>query len=193
MLLELDGSPAEAAAALRRLASAADIALTDVVPGAATVLVSARDAGQLGRLLSLLATIELNDEHPRSATGPLVEIRVRYDGPDLDAVAAATGLYVAEVIRRHCGVTYQAAFTGFAPGFAYLAGLDPLLRLPRRSSPRPSVPAGAVAIADTYTAVYPRSSPGGWHLLATTDAVLFDPAREPPALLAPGTRVRFVT
>ena len=83
--------------------------------------------------------------------------------------------------------TYEAAFTGFAPGFAYLSGLDPALRMPRRSSPRPRVPPGSVAIADTYTAVYPRPSPGGWHLLATTDVTLFDPAREPPALITPGS------
>jgi len=92
----------------------------------------------------------------------------------------------------HSNVTYKAAFCGFAPGFVYLTGLPPLLRLPRRESPRPNVPAGSVAIADTYTAVYPRSSPGGWHLLGTADAVLWDAEREPAALISAGASVRFL-
>lgn len=121
-----------------------------------------------------------------------VEIPVTYDGPDLDDVAAATGLSPAEVVRRHSSPTYTAAFAGFAPGFVYLEGLDPVLQLPRRADPRTRVPPGAVAIAAGYTAVYPRESPGGWHLLGRTDAVLFDVAAEPPALIQPGDRVRFV-
>ena len=114
-----------------------------------------------------------------------------YDGDDLDAVAAELGLAVDDVIARHVAGTYVADFCGFAPGFAYLSGLDPTLRLPRRATPRTSVPAGSVAIAGPYTAVYPTASPGGWHLLGHTDIELFDPSVDPPALLAPGTRVTF--
>ncbi len=87
---------------------------------------------------------------------------------------------------------WQVAFGGFVPGFGYLVGGDPRLHVPRRASPRPSVPAGSVALAGVFTGVYPRSSPGGWQLIGTTDAVLWDPSRVPPALLAPGTTVRFV-
>jgi KipI family sensor histidine kinase inhibitor len=106
-------------------------------------------------------------------------------------VARATGLTVATVIDLHSAARYVAAFCGFSPGFAYLRGLPPALQLPRRATPRASVPAGSVAIASEYAAVYPRSSPGGWHLLGTTDTVLFDPAADPPALIQPGTSVRF--
>jgi KipI family sensor histidine kinase inhibitor len=115
---------------------------------------------------------------------------VRYDGADLDSVARECGLTVPEVIRRHCEPEYTVQFCGFAPGFGYLSGLDPALRLPRLASPRPAVPAGSVAIAGEFTGVYPRSSPGGWLLLGHTDAVLFDLDRQPPALLRPGVSVR---
>ncbi len=94
------------------------------------------------------------------------------------------------MIRRHSAAEYTVQFCGFAPGFGYLSGLDPALRLPRLASPRPAVPAGSVAIAGEFTGVYPRSSPGGWLLLGHTDAVLFDLDRRPPALLRPGTAVR---
>jgi len=123
---------------------------------------------------------------------PVLEILVHYDGADLEAVARLSGLSAAEVVARHCAPVYTVAFCGFAPGFAYLAGLDDALRLPRRAVPRTRVPAGSVAIADRYTAVYPHSSPGGWNLLGRTDAVVWDAEREPPAMLAPGGRVRFV-
>ncbi len=126
-----------------------------------------------------------------AANAPVVELVVRYDGADLDSVAELSGLTVLEVIHRHCAVDYIVQFCGFAPGFGYLTGLDPALRLPRLSTPRPAVPAGSVAIAGEYTAIYPRSSPGGWRLLGRTDAVLFDLDRSRPALLAPGTVVRF--
>jgi KipI family sensor histidine kinase inhibitor len=121
-----------------------------------------------------------------------VEIAVRYDGDDLHAVAAETGLAPHHVVEVHASVTYTVAFCGFAPGFAYLTGLDQRLHLPRLSTPRTRVPAGSVAIAAEYAGVYPRSSPGGWRLLGRTDADLFDPDRREPALLTPGTRVRFV-
>jgi KipI family sensor histidine kinase inhibitor len=120
------------------------------------------------------------------------EIVVRYDGPDLDEVARLTGLTHAEVVAAHTGTPWRVAFGGFAPGFAYLVGGDPRLHVPRRERPRPSVPAGSVGLAGEFSGVYPRSSPGGWQLVGTTDAVLWDADREPPALLSPGTTVRFV-
>ena len=119
-------------------------------------------------------------------------VPVTYDGPDLDEVAARTGLTRDEVVARHAGRVYTVYLLGFVPGFAYLGDLDPALALPRRASPRPRVPAGSVAIAGHQTAVYPLATPGGWHLLGRTDQALFDPARTPPCALAPGRRVRFV-
>lgn len=118
-------------------------------------------------------------------------IPVTYDGPDLDEVARETGLTLAEVVRRHTAPVYTVAFCGFAPGFAYLTGLDPALMLPRHPVPRTQVPAGSVAVSGQYTSVYPRTSPGGWRLLGRTTAVMWDLAREQPALLTPGSRVRF--
>jgi biotin-dependent carboxylase-like uncharacterized protein len=120
-----------------------------------------------------------------------VTIPVRYDGADLADVAKATGLSEDEVVSVHTGPNYTVAFTGFAPGFGYLTGLDERLRLPRRDTPRTRVPAGAVAVAGEFTGVYPRPSPGGWHLLGSTTAPLWDPSREAPALLRPGMTVRF--
>ena len=121
----------------------------------------------------------------------MVVIPVRYDGPDLDSVAEVIGRTVDDVISLHSTASYEVAFCGFAPGFGYLRGVDPELQLPRRSTPRTRVPAGSVAIASEFSAVYPSESPGGWHLLGTTALVMFDPRRQPPALLAPGTIVRF--
>lgn len=128
---------------------------------------------------------------PRAAPGHSeLVIPVRYDGPDLDDVAERTGLSVAEVIARHTAPQYTVAFAGFAPGFGYLHGTDPVLRLPRRAEPRTQVPAGAVAVASEFTGVYPRPSPGGWQLLGTTSLTLWDERRDPPALLVPGRTVR---
>lgn len=124
---------------------------------------------------------------PREHTIP-----VRYDGPDLAEVAGRTGLTVSEVIDRHSDRWYEVYLIGFVPGWAYLGELDPVLVLPRRSVPRTRVPAGSVGIAGAQTGVYPLTTPGGWHLLGRTSVVLFDPSAEPPALLAPGDRVRFV-
>jgi 5-oxoprolinase (ATP-hydrolysing) subunit A len=118
------------------------------------------------------------------------ELVAVYDGDDLDDVARAAGLSVAEVIALHAGTTYAVDTIGFAPGFAYLAGVDPRLALPRRATPRPRVPAGSLAIAGGYTAVYPFASAGGWHLLGrVTSGPMFGPTG---ARLALGDRVRFV-
>jgi KipI family sensor histidine kinase inhibitor len=190
VLVELDDL--DAVAGLHAaLAADPPAGVVELVPAARTVLVAfdpgATDAGRVERALRHLAW-----EPGARAHGPLVEIPVVYDGEDLEAVAAETGLAVAEVVALHAGGEYAVAFCGFAPGFGYLTGLDARLRLPRLDTPRTRVPAGAVAIAATFTAVYPRASPGGWRLIGRTDATLWDTERDPPALLAPGTRVRFV-
>ncbi|HET7704036.1 MAG TPA: 5-oxoprolinase subunit PxpB [Candidatus Limnocylindrales bacterium] len=126
---------------------------------------------------------------------PPIEIAVRYggpDGPDLAAVADLHGLRPRDVIELHAGASYRVLFLGFAPGFAYLGGLPGSLATPRRPSPRERVPAGSVGIAGEQTAVYPLAMPGGWQLIGRTDARLFDPTREPPIDLRPGSRIRFV-
>jgi KipI family sensor histidine kinase inhibitor len=117
---------------------------------------------------------------------------VTYDGPDLREVCELSGLSLREVVRAHIDSTWRVAFAGFAPGFAYLVGGDPRLAVPRRVSPRTRVPAGSVALAAGYTAVYPHASPGGWQLIGRTDLAVWDLANDPPALLVPGTQVRFV-
>jgi KipI family sensor histidine kinase inhibitor len=155
----------------------------EVVPGAQTVLFD----GVVD--LSALADWSPTDESP---SGELVEIPVEYDGPDLAFVADRWGTDVDDVVRRHSGIEYVAEFCGFAPGFAYLAGLPDDLAVPRLESPRTRVPAGSVGLAGSWCGVYPSPSPGGWRLLGRTDAPLWDQGREQPALLAPGTRVRFV-
>ncbi|MGH8398683.1 MAG: 5-oxoprolinase subunit B family protein [Gammaproteobacteria bacterium] len=118
-------------------------------------------------------------------------IEVRYQGEDLEDVARMTGLDVAEIVRCHAAATYTVAFLGFAPGFPYLTGLDPKLCIPRLKSPRTKVRAGAVAIADEFSGIYPQASPGGWHILGYTNEVLFDVSRPAPALLMPRDEVHF--
>jgi KipI family sensor histidine kinase inhibitor len=166
----------------------------EIVPGYTTVTVSfdsARaDAEELGAALERLLA-----DAPARLSAPLprtVEIPVRYDGPDLDEVAERTGLSRSLVVERHSARWYRVYLLGFAPGFAYLGELDPSLELPRRQSPRTRVPPGSVAIAGLQTAVYPLATPGGWHLIGTTNLRLFDPAADPPALLRVGDQVRFV-
>lgn len=131
-----------------------------------------------------------------AATGmPVIEIPTRYggaDGADLEEVAGAHGLTVAQAIECHAGATYVVAFLGFMPGFPYMIGGPPELDHPRRPTPRTRVAAGSVAIAGTQGSVYPFASPGGWNLIGRTDLRPWDSSREPPALLAPGSRVRFV-
>lgn len=157
----------------------------DVVPAARTVLVvhdASFDREWLRLPLPALSA---------PAIGELVTIDVVYDGEDLPAVAAALEMSSDEVVRLHSAAEYLVAFCGFMPGFSYLKGLDARLMLPRRDTPRTRVPAGSVAIAAEFSAVYPRESPGGWHLLGRTDATMWADDRDPPALLPPGTRVRF--
>lgn len=124
-----------------------------------------------------------------------VEIPVIYGGdagPDLDSAASELGITPAQLAQRHAAGEYTVAMIGFAPGFPYLLGLDPALALPRLPTPRISVPAGSIGIGGAQTGIYPRESPGGWRLIGRTSRVLFDPSRDPPSLLAPGDRVRFI-
>jgi KipI family sensor histidine kinase inhibitor len=164
--------------------------IEDVVPGAETLLLAWTDRPpSAAELTAELGGLDLTA--PDEPDADPVTIPVRYDGDDLEAVADAVGVDVDRVIELHAGPEYLVAFMGFAPGFAYMTGGSPELELPRRDEPRPRVPAGSVAIANRYSAVYPTPSPGGWHLLGHTDVVLFDADRDPPALLEPGARVVF--
>jgi KipI family sensor histidine kinase inhibitor len=190
VLLEVDDSAAVPAwhAELRRRRDVGDLAAVEIVPGARTVLVDGvPDAEALIRLLRTWPTPAppvLNEE-------AAVTVPTQYDGPDLADVARRWGVSTSEAIGIHCAIEFRVAFCGFAPGFAYLTGLPARLRVPRLHAPRVRVPAGSVAIAGPYCAVYPNTSPGGWRLIGRTDLVLFDLAAEPAARLAPGTRVTF--
>ncbi|MFF7738239.1 MULTISPECIES: carboxyltransferase domain-containing protein [unclassified Streptomyces] len=172
---------------LRRRAEGS-LAAREIVPAARTVLIDGLDAP--ARLAAELTAADLPPAPSRARD--VVELPLRYDGPDLADVAAHWGVPEREVARIHADTEFRVAFCGFAPGFGYLTGLPPRYDVPRRATPRTAVPAGSVALAGPYTGVYPRSSPGGWQLIGTTDAVLWDHARVPAALLSPGTRVRFV-
>ncbi len=190
LLIELD-SAAEVAAlhaeVLRRRDAGELGGVRDVVPAARTVLLDG-----VADPAALAARIAGWEVPPLAETeGPLVTVPVRYDGPDLAEVAALWGVAPREVVALVGAVVFRVAFCGFAPGFGYLTGLPQHLHLPRRDTPRPAVPAGSLALAGEYAGVYPRSSPGGWQLIGSTRAVLWDPAREPAALFAPGVRVRF--
>ncbi|MEU9554188.1 5-oxoprolinase subunit B family protein [Streptomyces fumanus] len=193
LLVELpdaEGTAAFHAEVLRRRAAGTLPPVTEIVPGARTVLLDGvPDPEALARRLT-----DWEIPPVTSDDGDLVDIPVRYDGPDLAEVAALWGVAPREVGARHASVTYRVAFCGFAPGFGYLTGLPPELHVPRRDTPRTRVPAGAVALAGPYSAVYPRATPGGWRLIGTMPdpGPLWDPARERAALLTPGTRVRFV-
>ncbi|MGK3200992.1 5-oxoprolinase subunit B family protein [Amycolatopsis sp. MEPSY49] len=162
----------------------------ELVPAARTLLVrfdpAVTDADRLGAVLREVSPVD-----SAVAASAEVVVPVVYDGEDLADVAAEAGLSVAALISRHSAGAYVSAFCGFAPGFAYLSGLDPALHVSRRSAPRTRIPAGSVAIAGEYSAVYPSASPGGWRLLGRTDVPVWDVERDPPNLLPPGTRVRF--
>ncbi|WP_405811480.1 allophanate hydrolase subunit 1 [Streptomyces sp. NBC_01520] len=192
LLVELaSGEDAEAfhAELLRSRADGSLPAVREIVPGARTVLL---DGVEDRALAERLLTWEIPPLH--RGTGEAVEIPVVYDGPDLAEVAGMWGVAVEDVSRIHAGTEFRVAFCGFAPGFGYLTGLPGHLRVPRRATPRTRVPAGALALAGPYTGIYPRASPGGWQIVGRMPepAALWNPGREPAALLGPGARVRFV-
>jgi KipI family sensor histidine kinase inhibitor len=206
LLVELD-SLADALALYPALAAGRVPGVGELVPAARTVLVTVDPSLlSLGAAERWIRAVAARLDRTAAASGAATAgpsalatiIPVRYTGPDLDEVAAFRGMTRAEVIRDHTQTDWRVAFIGFAPGFAYLtaAARGPALpapvSVPRRATSRPQVPAGSVGLAGEFTGVYPRASPGGWQLIGVTDAVLWDPARESPALLAPGTRVRFV-
>ena len=206
LLLECEGGIDAAAnarvhALARRLAAQRPTWVRDIVPGYASLaLFVAEDAlrvsgDPLGDAEAWIRPC-LDTPEPAAATSTRVlDIPVRYggaDGPDLEAVARHAGLAAADVVARHAAGEYTVAMLGFAPGFPYLLGLDPALATPRLATPRTRVPAGSVAIGGAQTGLYPKESPGGWNLIGRTTLVLFDALRDPPSLLAPGDRVRFV-
>jgi KipI family sensor histidine kinase inhibitor len=186
VLIEVDGP------VLSLLAAARDAELPgvqDLVPGDRTLLVLARSASDLDLLLPMLRTLQPAAASP--APSAELVVPVTYDGPDLQVVAAAWGIDADAVVRRHVEATWTVAFTGFSPGFGYLRTRSDWRPVARRESPRTRVPAGSVALAGNYSGIYPRNSPGGWQLIGSTRLDLFDPDREPPALLWPGRCVRF--
>jgi 5-oxoprolinase (ATP-hydrolysing) subunit B len=164
--------------------------VVDLVPAARTLLVRFDSRQTVVSDLERDVRTRLVANRGSEATREIV-IPVRYDGVDLDEVARLTGLTSEKVSQTHASGHYRAAFSGFAPGFAYLSGLDPALHVPRRATPRTKVPSRAVAIAGEFTAIYPRESPGGWQVIGHTTATVWDITQQPPALLSPGTRVRF--
>jgi KipI family sensor histidine kinase inhibitor len=184
------------AAATTSLAAATLPGIVDIAPTFTTVAVvfdpARTDVGRLGAgIVSMLADLDT----ATLPAGNIVEIPIVYggdDGPDLAAVAAHAGLDPEEIVRLHAATDHVVGMIGFAPGFPYLLGLPAALSIPRRSTPRTRVPAGSVAIAERQTGIYPRDSPGGWHVIGRTQRVLFDPLKSPPSLLRAGDVVRFV-
>lgn len=170
-------------------AAADDPDVEEAVPAACTVLLRVR-AGARDAVRQRLLSLDLMPG-PGPETGESLVLEVDYDGPDLESTAAEAGMGVEQLVHAHTAVDHVVAFCGFAPGFAYLRGVDPRLHVRRLPEPRTRVPAGSVALAGGFTGIYPRESPGGWRLLGRTDAPLWDPARAQPALLTPGTTVRF--
>lgn len=199
--IRLDAAaPLDANAGVHRLArrlARADIAgVRDIVPGMRELVVHIDPLRcEVRHVAQALQAIDDADAAAVPSLAPLLDIPVVYGGaagPDLADVAARCGLTPEEVCRRHASVEYVVCFVGFLPGFPYLGVLDAALRVPRRATPRPRVPPGSVAIAGEYTGIYPWASPGGWHIVGSTDLSLFDLDAVPPARLSPGMRVRFV-
>jgi KipI family sensor histidine kinase inhibitor len=165
--------------------------VVDVVPAARTVLVVTDPARTT--LTAVADAVRRTTPRPSGQrTGEAIELPVHYDGADLDELAEQLDLSSDELVQRHTGAEWTVAFCGFAPGFGYLTQPGAAWDVPRRATPRTKVPAGSVALAGEFSGVYPRESPGGWQLIGRTDVAVFDLAREPAALLRPGTRVRFV-
>lgn len=190
VLVELEDLP-QTLALLASLRAEPVAGIEELVPAARTLLITFRPAAiAADELARQVGARSLDASEARSERR--IEIPVRYDGEDLAEVAGLLGITPDEVVRRHTGSDYTVAFTGFAPGFAYLSGGDPSLNVPRRKVPRTRIPAGAVGLAGSFSGVYPQASPGGWQILGITDAPMWDLSRETPALLQPGDAVRFV-
>ncbi|MDH2430351.1 allophanate hydrolase subunit 1 [Sphaerisporangium sp. TRM90804] len=188
LLVELEGVD-EVVALYDALVADPPPGVTELLPAARTLLVRFEPSSRKGAVES--AVLGARPAGGRPGAGGEVTVPVVYDGADLAAVAELTGLTEREVVQAHTGSPWTVAFCGFAPGFGYLVGGDPRLAVPRRTESRVRVPAGSVALAAEFSAVYPRESPGGWQLIGRTGLRVWDVAAEPPALLRPGTRVRF--
>lgn len=186
--VDLDAAPALQLA--RALSAAAAHGVTDVVPAESTVLVRFdRRLTTTTAVADLVRTVQVPEAEVQA--GSRTSIDVHYDGEDLAEAAELAGMSPGELVQAHTDVAWTVLFCGFAPGFGYLRCADRRLDVPRRDRSRTSVPAGSVALAAGYSGVYPRNSPGGWQLIGRTDAVLWDDAADPPALLRPGVQVRF--
>jgi len=188
VLVEVDSTQE----ALELYEAARQVEARDIVPGARTVLFDGVDLEAVEEFVRRWST---TDTRPSSRVGSEASKRVEtiptvYDGPDLESTAALLGMTPAELVSRHTSTTFTVAFCGFAPGFAYCTGLG--LSVPRLESPRPRVDPGSVGLAGEFTGIYPSASPGGWRLIGRTDVALWDVERVAPALLSPGTSVRFV-
>jgi KipI family sensor histidine kinase inhibitor len=190
VLVELD-SLTDVLVLHEALADALPEGVVDLVPAARTLLLHL-DPGRTSVQAVIRAVSELRPSHRTRSAARSVQIPVVYDGPDLDVVGDLTGLGTRGVVEAHTGQQWTVAFTGFTAGFGYLVGEDTRLHVPRRATPRVSVPTGAVALAGEFSGVYPKASPGGWQLLGRTSVQMWDLDRDPPALLCPGTQVRFV-
>lgn len=182
---DVDGWRAE----LERRRAVGDLVASEIVPGERTVLLDWVPEPDL-LAAAIAAWTPLAELAVEGRT--VVELPTVYDGEDLPLVARHWRVTPDEVVQRHADTSFRVAFCGFAPGFGYLAGLPEELAVPRLDTPRPRVPAGSVALAGRYCGVYPHPSPGGWLLIGRTETRLFDLDADPPALLTPGTRVRFV-
>lgn len=183
----------DAFSALSDAVEAGRLDVDELVPATQTVLIKGGIAShpsllhhQISEILSTASELTTHHGHDTEIVVP-----VCYNGEDLAAVAEIAGISIDQVVQRHTAAEYTVAFIGFTPGFAYMTGGDAALEVPRRASPRPRVPPGSVGLAGPFTGIYPREAPGGWQLIGSTDAVLFDIQREPAALLLPGHRVRF--
>lgn len=192
LLLEFAGT-AEVLAFHDALRAAELPGVVDIVPAARTILVKLAGGRYLAPTRQRLARVTPAPAADVAAPPERADVvlDVCYDGADLDDVARLTGLSPQEVVAAHTGRPWRVGFSGFAPGFAYLVGGDERLAVPRRAEPRTKVPVGSVGLAGEFSGVYPRESPGGWQLIGRTSAVLWDVDRENPALLTPGTWVRF--
>jgi KipI family sensor histidine kinase inhibitor len=169
--------------------TARQLDVVDIVPGARTILLDGlADPDAVAEALPGWAP----SAGPATVEPRLVEVPISYGGPDLEFVAAHWDVSGSSAIEFVASIEFTVAFCGFSPGFAYLTGLPDSHSVPRLADPRPSVPAGSLALAGEFAGIYPTASPGGWRLIGRTDVALFDVAKSPPALLTPGTRVRLV-
>jgi KipI family sensor histidine kinase inhibitor len=190
LLVELDDL-AQTLALLQSLQSEPVVGVEELIPAARTILVYFNPTlTQWPQLIAQIGGRSVAAQVERSSHR--VQIPVHYDGEDLQEVAQLLGVTCADVVRMHTGGEYCVAFTGFAPGFAYLSGGDARLDVPRRKTPRTRIPAGAVGLAGTFSGVYPQASPGGWQIIGTTPVQMWDLQRVAPSLLRPGYRVQFV-